>query len=62
MIIVNPNGHGDVLTIQEAIDAAPDGETILVFGEHTEDLPLDTRGKRFELRGGVFPIQEDEQS
>lgn len=49
-IIIDPNGSADYLTIREGIDAAQNGDTILVHpGVYTEEV--DFQGKAITVRG-----------
>lgn len=67
MIIVDPSGRGNCLTVQEAIDALPEGDchgiVIGVWGEHILEKPIDIGNRRgIEIRGGVFHLPKDNAS
>ncbi len=49
--IVNANGQGDFLTIQDACDRAHNGDKIKIQGLFSLDVPIETRGKRLEFQG-----------
>lgn len=49
-VTVNPNGSGDYLTIQSAVDWAPDGSDVLIAGGDYPEKVVIWTGKSFQFR------------